>query len=59
MADAPLNDNNQSSREAESAHSQTITLSPEEQLAFWKALTAPTILTAAQQQLGAVMRGDE
>lgn len=48
----------QAKREVESARSQTIALSPEEQLAFWNALNAPTSLTTAQKQLGAVMRGD-
>jgi hypothetical protein len=36
----------------------TISLSPAEQLALWKALEQPEILTAAQQQLSRVMRGE-
>ncbi|MCH8923183.1 MAG: DUF1778 domain-containing protein [Planctomycetes bacterium] len=48
----------QAKREVESAGSQTIALSPEEQLAFWNALETPPSLTAAQKQLGAVMRGE-
>ena len=45
-------------REVESARSQTITLTPEGQLAFWKALQATPKLTAAQRKLGALMRGE-
>ena len=48
----------QAKREVESAQEQTIALAPDEQLAFWNALNAPTKLTAAQRRLGAVMRGE-
>jgi uncharacterized protein (DUF1778 family) len=48
----------QARREVESAEQQTIVLSPEEQLAFWRALQAPPKLTPAQKRLGAVMRGE-
>lgn len=47
----------QARREVASALEQTIVLSPDEQLAFWKALNAPAKLTAAQKKLGAIMRG--
>jgi len=47
----------QARREVASAHDQTILLSPEEQLAFWQALSAPRKLTPAQKRLGAIMRG--
>jgi uncharacterized protein (DUF1778 family) len=36
---------------------QTLTLTAEEQLAFWEALAAPPKLTEAQRRLGAMMRG--
>ncbi len=36
----------------------TIALTPKGQLAFWKALHAPVKLTAAQRELGKVMRGE-
>jgi len=49
----------QARREVESAKDQTLSLSPEEQLAFWQALQSPIKLTPAQKKLGAVMRGDE
>lgn len=38
--------------------SQTITLTPADQLAFWVALHAPVILTPAQEELGRLMRGE-
>lgn len=47
----------QARREVASAREQTMRLSPEEQLAFWKALHAPARLTAAQKRLGTLMRG--
>jgi hypothetical protein len=36
---------------------QTITMTPKEQLAFWKALTARPKLTTVQKKLGRLMRG--
>jgi uncharacterized protein (DUF1778 family) len=48
----------QARREAE-AEQGTIALTPEEQLAFWKALNDPPKLTKAQRELGRIMRGDE
>ena len=45
----------QASREVASAHDQMILLSPDEQLAFWQALNAPSKLTLAQKRLGALM----
>lgn len=47
----------QARREVASARGQTILLSPDEQLAFWQALSAPTKLTPAQKRLAAIMRG--
>ena len=47
----------QARREVQSAAKQTITMTAEEQLAFWTALNATPKLTAAQRKLGAVMRG--
>jgi uncharacterized protein (DUF1778 family) len=47
----------QAKREVLSAQSQSIALSPDEQLAFWQALQEPVRLTASQRRLGALMRG--
>jgi uncharacterized protein (DUF1778 family) len=40
------------------ARQRTIALTPEEQLAFWKALEEPVRLTSAQRKLGRLMRGE-
>jgi uncharacterized protein (DUF1778 family) len=48
----------QARKEVLAAREQTIRLTPEEQLAFWNALNAPAELTAAQRELGAVIRGE-
>ncbi len=48
----------QARKEVMGAREQTIILTPEEQLAFWKALQEPPKLTKAQRQLGSVMRGE-
>ncbi|MBW3540831.1 MAG: DUF1778 domain-containing protein [Planctomycetes bacterium] len=48
----------QARREVEDARRNTISLTPEEQLAFWKALNAPPRLTPAQRELGRLMRGE-
>ena len=48
----------QARKEVKAAASQTIVLTPEEQLAFWTALNAPVKLTAAQKKLGKLMRGE-
>ncbi len=48
----------QARREVEAARSQTISLTPDEQLAFWTALSAPAKLTKRQKKLGAMMRGE-
>ena len=48
----------QARREVRDAEQQIITLSPEAQLAFWKALNEPVQLTEAQKKLGALMRGE-
>ena len=47
----------QARREVAAAREQVITLSPEEQLAFWNALNEAPKLTAAQRRLGSLMRG--
>lgn len=48
----------QAHREVASAREATLVLSPDEQLAFWKALQQSPPLTLAQKQLGATMRGE-
>ena len=47
----------QAAREVDAARAQTVALTPAEQLAFWKALSDPPVLTPAQRKLGEVMRG--
>lgn len=48
----------QAKKEVVAARSQTIALTLEEQLAFWKALQQSPILTETQRNLGKVMRGE-
>ena len=48
----------QARREVTAAQEQSISLTAEEQLAFWKALQAPPRLTPTQRRLGALMRGE-
>lgn len=48
----------QARREVRDEEEHVITLSPEAQLAFWKALNEPVRLTEAQRRLGAIMRGE-
>ena len=48
----------QARREIQAAEQQVIALTPAEQQAFWQALQEPTALTAAQQALGALIRGE-
>jgi uncharacterized protein (DUF1778 family) len=48
----------QARREVKAAREHIITLTPEEQLAFWNALNEPVKLTKAQRRLGAMMRGE-
>lgn len=48
----------QAKREVQSAASQNIAMTADEQLAFWNALNTTVELTTAQRQLGAVMRGE-
>ncbi len=48
----------QARKEVLAAREQAIALSPEEQLAFWNALSEPPQLTDAQRELGSVMRGE-
>ncbi len=47
----------QAKREVAAARDRTITLSADEQLAFWNALQTPAKLTPAQKKLGKLMRG--
>jgi uncharacterized protein (DUF1778 family) len=47
----------QARREVIAARAQSLSLTPDEQLAFWNALATPPKLTAAQKRLGSVMRG--
>lgn len=48
----------QARKEVLAAREHTISLTPEEQLAFWNALNETPKLTDAQQTLGAAMRGE-
>ena len=48
----------QARRELLAAREQVITLTPDEQLAFWNALNTATRLSKAQRQLGTTMRGN-
>jgi uncharacterized protein (DUF1778 family) len=48
----------QARREVLAASEQTISLSPDEQLAFWESLNETLELTAAQRRLASVMRGE-
>ena len=48
----------QARREVRAAREQTLTLTPEEQLAFWLALNEVPRLTKKQRRLGALMRGE-
>jgi uncharacterized protein (DUF1778 family) len=48
----------QAQKEVAAAAEQTISLTPGEQLAFWTALSEPVKLTAAQKDLGKLMRGE-
>jgi len=48
----------QARREVDGARNQSIVLTPDEFLAFWKALEQPVRLTPAQKKLGAIMRGE-
>jgi len=43
---------------ADARNDDVIRLSPQGQLAFWKALHAPIKLTPAQRKLGAMIRGE-
>jgi uncharacterized protein (DUF1778 family) len=49
----------QARKEVLAAREQTIALTPEEQLAFWNALSETPELTDAQRRLGKLMRGEE
>jgi uncharacterized protein (DUF1778 family) len=48
----------QARREILAAEQQVIALTPTEQREFWQALQEPTAPTGAQQELGALMRGE-
>jgi len=48
----------QARRDLAAAESRTISMTPEEQLAFWEALSAPSKLTKSQKEPGAIMRGE-
>jgi uncharacterized protein (DUF1778 family) len=48
----------QARKEVDAAGEQVIALTPDEQLAFWIALSQPAKLTSAQKKLGALMRGE-
>jgi uncharacterized protein (DUF1778 family) len=48
----------QARAEVLAAREQTIALTPDEQLAFWQALSATPKLTPAQRRLGRAMRGE-
>jgi uncharacterized protein (DUF1778 family) len=45
-------------KEVSASSAQTISLSAAEQFAFWTALNDTTKLTAAQKELGKIMRGE-
>lgn len=48
----------QARRELAAAEAQVISMTPEEQLEFWEALSKPPKLTKGQKQLGKMMRGE-
>jgi uncharacterized protein (DUF1778 family) len=48
----------QARREVRAADEQVLAMTPEEQLSFWNALSAPATLTRARRRLGAMMRGE-
>jgi uncharacterized protein (DUF1778 family) len=47
----------QARREVDEARTRTITLTPDEQLAFWQALQDPAPPTSRQRSLGRIMQG--
>jgi uncharacterized protein (DUF1778 family) len=49
----------QARKEVAASAKQTISMTPDEQLAFWKALNAPVKLTPVQKRLAKLMRGEE
>jgi uncharacterized protein (DUF1778 family) len=48
----------QARKEVLASSEQVISLTPDEQLAFWNALNATPELTEAQRRLGALVRGE-
>ena len=49
----------QARREVSQAEQATISLTPDEQRAFWNALNTPPKLSDAQRDLGRTMRGEK
>ena len=49
----------QARREVSQSEQNTISLTREEQLAFWEALSATPKLTKRQRELGKIMRGSQ
>jgi len=47
----------QARREVEATQQNALSLTPDEQLAFWNALSAPVELSEAQRELGRLMQG--
>ena len=48
----------QARRDLAAAEAHVISMTPDEQLEFWEALSKPPKLTKAQKQLGRMMRGE-
>jgi uncharacterized protein (DUF1778 family) len=48
----------QARKEVGAATEQTISMTPDEQLAFWIALDRPSELTPSQKKLGKLVRGE-
>jgi uncharacterized protein (DUF1778 family) len=48
----------QARRELAAAGTNVISMTPEEQIEFWQALSKPPKLTKAQKHLGKIMRGE-
>ena len=49
----------QARREVQGAEQNMLSLTPDEQLAFWNVLHAPPTVTDAQRKLGQTMRGED
>lgn len=48
----------QAKRELAAAEAEVVSMSPDEQLEFWSALSKPPKLTKAQKKLAQMMRGE-